>query len=103
MIEDRETTKIENKEELKIAWRYENLSLEDSREITGNTYDLSIPYVIPENQKTNMTIVWYGDTIHKVKETKGKCFPSVQCIFLLTDFRFRDTPKFQLFKPLKLN
>nr|CAG4647274.1 EOG090X0ALT [Megafenestra aurita] len=37
---------IENTEELKIAWRYENLSLGDSNERTGNIFDLSVPYII---------------------------------------------------------
>ncbi len=99
MAEVRDTTKLENKEELKIAWRYENLSLDDSKEKTGNAFDLSLPYVIPDSQKTNMA-VWYGDKKPKVQETKGETFCKLDFIFqiLLTIFTFRNHSKLQLFK-----
>nr|CAG4637234.1 EOG090X0ALT [Ceriodaphnia reticulata] len=53
VTEVRDTTKTENKEELKIAWRYENLSLDYSNEKTGNAFDLSLPYIIPESTIQN--------------------------------------------------
>ena len=62
---------IENKEELKIAWRYENLTLEDNNQRTGNGFDLSIPYAIPETQRSNLA-VWCGDSTSNVQENKGK-------------------------------
>nr|CAG4649557.1 EOG090X0ALT [Scapholeberis mucronata] len=49
VAEVRETKLAETKEELKIAWRYENLSVGDSQEKTGKVFDLSIPYILPES------------------------------------------------------
>ena len=63
MVETRDSSdasSIGNKEELKIAWRYENLSLDTEKE-KGNTFDLSLPYCLTEAQKNNIT-VWDGET-----------------------------------------
>ena len=49
------------KEELKIAWRYENLSLDSDKGKTGNTFDLSSPYCLTEEVKNNIE-VWDGET-----------------------------------------
>lgn len=73
VAEVKETKLTENKEELKIAWRYENLSVEDSQEKTGKIFDLSVPYVIPESQKANI-VVWNGDDLPGEEEPKGLSF-----------------------------
>nr|CAG4651202.1 EOG090X0ALT [Simocephalus serrulatus] len=52
-VETRDTQAIENKEELKIAWRYENLSMGDSNDKAGNVFDLSVPYVLSERTLKN--------------------------------------------------
>ena len=49
---------LPTKEELKIAWRYENLSMEDEK--TGNSFDLSMPYSIPESKRANI-VAWPGE------------------------------------------
>lgn len=56
-----DATVMANKDELKIAWRYENLSLDTEKE-KGNTFDLSSPYCLTEAQKNNIT-VWDGETL----------------------------------------
>nr|CAG4636392.1 EOG090X0ALT [Eubosmina coregoni] len=52
---------IEMKEELKIAWRYENLSLDSDKGKTGNTFDLSSLYCLNEEVKKSIE-VWDGET-----------------------------------------
>nr|CAH0110375.1 unnamed protein product [Daphnia galeata] len=73
---------IENKEELKIAWRYENLTLEDNNQRTGNAFDLSIPYAIPETQRSNLA-VWCGESTRNVQENKGT-LRNPNCLSLLS-------------------
>nr|CAG4648120.1 EOG090X0ALT [Moina brachiata] len=46
VAETNKITHTPNKDELKIAWRYENLSIEDNATDSVNTYDLSIPLTI---------------------------------------------------------
>nr|CAG4641916.1 EOG090X0ALT [Eurycercus lamellatus] len=60
---------LENKEELKIAWRYENLSLEDPPERMGIAFDLSTPYCLTESQKSNVVV--FDDSKVSKKELKG--------------------------------
>ncbi|EFX86652.1 hypothetical protein DAPPUDRAFT_307809 [Daphnia pulex] len=73
---------IENKEELKIAWRYENLTLEDNNQRTGNAFDLSIPYVIPETQRSNIA-VWCGESTNNLQEKTGT-LKNPNCLSLLS-------------------
>lgn len=80
MTESRETNLIENKEELKIAWRYENLTLEDNNQRPGNAFDLSIPYFIPESQKPNLA-VWGGTDTPNLQAGTGKFVYCVQTFY----------------------
>lgn len=60
-----------SKEELKIAWRYENLSIDENTTDNTNTYDLSIPHELTESQKSK-TEVWYGTSSCNSDQTIGK-------------------------------
>ena len=52
--------RIESSEELKIAWRYENLSMDASNNTRcGNSYDLSTPYTLTEEHKAKIA-TWDG-------------------------------------------
>lgn len=87
MTEPKESNSLtENKEELKIAWRYENLTLEDNNQRTGNAFDLSIPYVIPETQMSNL-VVWCGESTCNVQGKKGEnCYAFFQINSLTNTF-----------------
>ena len=69
----KDTKKIENSDELKIAWRYENLSMDTSNDSrSGTSYDLSTPYSLTEEQKMKIA-TWDGsesDTVNS-KQLKG--------------------------------
>ncbi len=52
----------ENKEELKIAWRYENLSLESNTERCGVAFDLSSQYELSKEQKDQILIFNASET-----------------------------------------
>lgn len=70
VVDMKETTHTRNKEELKIAWRYENLSLEDNTTDSVNTFDLSVPYTLTENQKSNID-VWDGCNLNQKDPLKS--------------------------------
>jgi len=85
METNEEAKRIESSEELKIAWRYENLSMDASNSTRcGNTYDLSTPYTLTEEQKTKIA-TWDGSqstcTINS-KQLKGT-FRNTHCLSLL--------------------
>ncbi|KZS20988.1 Elongator complex protein 4 [Daphnia magna] len=81
VTEPRETNIIENREELKIAWRYENLTLEDNNQRLGNAFDLSIPYAMPETQKANL-VVW-GETVTPNLQRGTGTLKNSNCLSLL--------------------
>nr|CAG4643396.1 EOG090X0ALT [Ilyocryptus agilis] len=70
----------ENKEELKIAWRYENLSMDNSTQRTGTSFDLSTPYNLTEDQRKNV-VIWDGSDKSK-RDLKGT-FQHTVCMNLL--------------------
>ena len=93
METNEEAKRIESSEELKIAWRYENLSMDASNSTRcGNTYDLSTPYTLTEEQKTKIA-AWDGSqstcTINS-KQLKGIFHPlSPVALYFLSLFFFR--------------
>lgn len=78
-VEARDTQTIENKEELKIAWRYENLSMGDSSDKAGNIFDLSVPCVLSESQKANVK-VWDGENVANEGKTTGRYYYHTESI-----------------------
>jgi len=82
---EKDAKRIESSEELKIAWRYENLSMDGSNNIkNGNSYDLSTPYTLTEEQKTKIA-TWDGlqsTSSTTCKQLKGT-FKNPYCLSLL--------------------
>jgi len=77
--------RIESSEELKIAWRYENLSMDASNNTRcGNSYDLSTPYTLTEEHKAKIA-TWDGSqstSSVNSKQLKGT-FRNAYCLNLL--------------------
>ena len=62
----------ESKEELKIAWRYENLSVDKNQEkVGGPSFDLSAPFKL-ENEHKDKISVWEGLKLQSIEEPQGK-------------------------------
>ena len=67
-----EARPYESKEELKIAWRYENLSVDSNlQRSAGTSYDLSAPFQLTEEQKSK-AFIWDGSDAAKYDEPTGK-------------------------------
>nr|CAG4650364.1 EOG090X0ALT [Sida crystallina] len=76
------TKPTENKEELKIAWRYENLSVDGNvGKLGGTSFDLSTPMELTKEQKLRI-IAWEGLNITSSKELRGS-IQNLWCISLI--------------------
>nr|CAG4645000.1 EOG090X0ALT [Leptodora kindtii] len=67
--EKQEQVPAANNQELKIAWRYENISIENNTQRSTKSFDLSIPYQLDEEQKKKIT-AWGSGTNRKSLTTK---------------------------------